>query len=111
MSDSECLERDLREYLEKESNLNRTDRLFYLKVIFNKHFEISKLDHVVNSNDLFDIISIAKSNYNKQNSNLFVTKKKLDSNEAIHVSLIESFIAYMNKNSLLKRLVKFDYRE
>lgn len=111
MSDAEQLDRDLREYLEKEPNLRREDRLKYLKILFNRHFEIDKLDHVVNSNDLFHVISEAKSKFAKQNSQIFVSRKKLDNSELIHIAMIESFISYLSRNSLLKRLVKFDYTD
>ena len=111
MSDPQQLDRELREYLEKEPNLRREDRLIYLKSIFNKHFEFNKLEHVVNSGDLFEIISNAKNGYTKQRMPVKVTRKQLEPGEVPHVAMIESFISYLNNMNLLKKLVKFDYTE
>lgn len=111
MSDPQQLERELREYLEKEPNLRRADRLEFLKSIFNKHLEFNKLEHMLNKGDLHDILSGAKFHYANAKLPVRVTKKQLDSGEAVNVSILESFIGYLNKNHLLKRLVKLDYTE
>src|SRR5581483_6231851 len=111
MSDPQRLDSELREYLEKEANLRRDERLVWLKMIFHKHFEISSLEHVVNSQDLFDIMSTAKSNYSKAKLPMKVSKRRLDSSETPHVAMIEAVISYLNKMHLLKRQVKIDYRE
>lgn len=111
MSDSSQLERDLREYLEKEPNLNRADRLAYLKSTFAKHLEMTKLDHVVNYRDLFNIFSVARSHMVNGKMPVFITKKKLETPEAAHVAIMEAFISYLNKNEILKKLVKFDYQD
>ena len=111
MSDPQQLDRELREYLEKEPNLRREDRLIYLKAIMNKHFEFNKLEHVINGNDLFHIISTAKNNYTQRALPVRISRKQVDSGEATHVSVLESFISYLNKSNLLKKLVKFDYTD
>lgn len=111
MSDPQQLDRELREYLEKEPNLRREDRLIFLRTIINKHLEFNKLEHLVNSGDLHDILSGAKSNYTNKRLPVRITRKQLDSSEATHISVLESFISYLNKMNLLKKLVKFDYTE
>jgi hypothetical protein len=111
MSDSSQLERDLREYLEKEPNLNRADRLAYLQSTFSKHLEMTKMDHVVNYKDLFNIFSVARSHIVNSKMPVFITKKKLETSEAVHVAVMEAFISYLNKNEILKKLVKFDYQD
>ena len=111
MSDPQQLEREIREYLEKEPNLRREDRLAYLKAIFNKHFEFNKLEHCVNTYDLNEIISGAKNNYSNKRVPVRITKRQVDSSELPHLAIIESFIGYLNRNHLLKKLVKFDYTE
>lgn len=111
MSDPRDVEREIREYLEIEPNLRREDRLNYLKALFNKHLEVRKLDHMVNSSDLFEIFSGAKAFYTNKRMPVRVTKKQLDSNEAAHISVIESFISYLNRLHLLKKVVKFDYTD
>jgi hypothetical protein len=111
MSDPQQLDREIREYLEKEPNLRREDRLLYLKAMMNKHFEFTKLEHVVNSNDLFDIMSGAKNNFSKRKLPVRISRKQVESGEAANVSVIESFISYLNKANLLKKTVKFDYTD
>jgi hypothetical protein len=111
MSDPQQLEKDLREYLEKEPNLRRADRLSYLMIIFNKHFGLSKIEHLVNKDDLFGIISGAKQEYVRQSTHLNLSGKPVDKSESPHVAMIESFISYLNRQSLLKKAVRFDYTD
>ena len=111
MSDPQELERELREYIEKEPNLRREDRLNYLKTIYNKHMETNKLEHVVNASDLFDIISVAKTNFFNLKLPLQISTKKIEAAELTHIALMESVVSYLNKMNLLKKLVKIDYRD
>ena len=111
MSDPQQLDRELREYLEKEPNLRREDRLIYLRAIFNKHLEFNKLEHVVNKGDLHEILSFAKSHFTGARIPVKVSKKQLDNGEATSVSIIEAFISYLNRMHLLKKHVKMDYTD
>lgn len=111
MSDPQQLDRELREYLEKEPNLRREDRLLYLKAMMNKHFEFTKLDHMINYNDLYEILSDTKKNYTNLPGNVNITRKQADQGQKVHIALIESLIAYLNRNNLLKKLVKLDFTE
>jgi len=111
MSDPQELDRELREYIEKEPNLRREDRLAYLKAVYNKHLEINKLEHVVNSGDLFDIIATAKGNFFKLKLPMQISSKKIENGDLTHIALIESVISYLNSMNLLKKLVKLDYRD
>lgn len=111
MSDPQQIEKDLREYLDKEPNLSRTDRLSYLQTIFHKHLEIDKLDHIVTSQDLFIIFSDATKNYIKTKLPLVVGKKTLEPSQSVHMAVMESFIMYLNRMKLLRKLVRFDYKE
>lgn len=111
MSELEEIERDLREYLTKEPNLRREDRLAYLTAIFHKRLELKKLDYVINNSDYFNILSNAKNFYIRMTLPIRITRKELQANDATHIAILESFISYLNKNQLLKKLVKFDYTE
>lgn len=111
MSDPQQLDRELREYLEKEPNLRREDRLNYLKTLMNKHFEFNKLEHLVNSGDLYEILSGAKEKYTRMKMPVRITKRQLEQGEATQLSVIDSFISYLNRMNLLKKLVKFDFTE
>ena len=111
MSDPQQIDRDLRDYLEKEPNLNREDRLAFLKTVINKHLEIDKLDHLVTHKDLFLIFSDATKFMIHTKFPMFVSKKKLETSETAHVAIMEAFVLYLNRMNLLKKLVKFDFRE
>lgn len=111
MSDPQQIEKDLKDYLEKEPNLRREDRFNFLKAIFDKHFEIHKMEHVINAGDLFEMLSSAKGGYANHRAPMFISRKRIESSESVHVSVIESFITYLNKNKLLRKFIKFDYTE
>lgn len=111
MSDPQQIEKDLREYLEKEPNLSRQDRLSYLQTIFHKHLEITKLDHLITKADLFLIFSDARKHMVEMKTPVYVSKVALDQKEAVHMAIMEAFLLYLGRTKLLKKLVKFDYRQ
>lgn len=111
MSDPDQIEKDLREYLAKEPNLTREDRITYLKTIFHKHLEITKLEHLVPHKDLFLIFAESRKQYLSLKAPTYVSKKILDHQETVYVAVLESFILYLNRSKLLKKLVKFDFRD
>jgi hypothetical protein len=109
MADPNAIERDLREYLECESNLRRDDRIIYLMGIVNKHLEVDKLDYMINYYDFSSIIDGAKAAYPSKTMPIRISNRTAEGVEANYVLMIESFIGYLNKNKLLRRLVKFNY--
>ena len=111
MSELQEIERDIREYIEKEPNLRREDRLSYLISIFNKRLELTKLDYVVNHHDYINILNQAKNFYIKMRLPVRLSRKELLASEAVHIAMLETFISYLNKNNILKKLVKFDFTE
>lgn len=111
MSNPDQLDRELKEYLEKEPNLRRDERVTYLRSIVNKHLELNKLEHVINSYDLTNIICFSKVEYTKLRLPMKITRRQVDNSDLPHVAMIEAVISYLNKNHLLKKLVKFDITE
>lgn len=111
MSDPDQIEKDLREYLEKEPNLSRGDRLTYLKTIFHKHLEINKLEHLITYQDVFLILGEARQQFIRLKTPVNITRKILDSHEAVHIALMEAFILHLNSKKLLRKLIKFDFRD
>lgn len=111
MSDPQQVEKDIREYLEKEPNLRREDRLHYLRAIFDKHLTFNKLDHLITISDLKHIISNSKNSFTNANLPMCISKKTVDNSELTSVALIEALTNYLNKNHLLKKLVKLDYTD
>jgi hypothetical protein len=109
MADPKQIEQELREYLEREPNLRRDDRIVYLMNIINKHFEIDRIDHMVSYSDFSDMVSRAKASFATKPLPLRISNRQVDPSEVSHVLVIEALVGYLNKNRLLKRLVKFDY--
>lgn len=111
MADPNAIERDLREYLEKEKNLHRQDKLEYLRKLFAKHFALDELSFLVTKNDLFHIMSSAKSEYTKLSLPLFISGRAVDSSELSSVAMIEALVSFLNKNHLLNRRPVVDYTD
>jgi len=109
MSDPQQIEKDLREYLEKEPNLRKDDRLAYLKVIFGKYFAMSQIPHSINYRDVQEIIDGAKRQFTNARLPMHVSGKKIEGQELVNVAVIESTVSYLNKHSLLKKLAKLDH--
>lgn len=109
MADPQEIERDLKEYLEKEPNIRRGDRITYLMGIVNKHFGRDKIDHMLTKDDLNYLVSVAKSNFVQQSGSLNISSKAVEKGELPSLAMIEAVISYLNKNALLKKLVKVDY--
>lgn len=110
MADPAQIEQELRDYLEKEPNLRRSDRLPYLMTIIKKHFELDKVDHMMNYDDFSQMLSHAKSSFAQTTLPMYVTRKQVEGVEINYVLMLEAFTSYLSRNKLLKRLVKIDYR-
>src|ERR1035441_9843934 len=108
MSDKEEVNRDILEYLSKESNLSENDRLRYLRAIFEKHFAFEQLDHLLTYYDFHTIVSDAKVRYNDVKPE--ISERKLSPYEVPHVALIEAVIMYLNGKGILRKFVKVDYK-
>jgi hypothetical protein len=109
MADPNQIEQELQEYLDKEPNLRRSDKIAYLMSIVNKHFAIDKIDHVINHRDFHDIVSSAKSSFSVTKMPVNISNKEVDGPDIPHVLVIEAFVGYLNKHKLIKRLVKFNF--
>lgn len=109
MANPDQIEQELREYLNIERNLRVEDRLQYLMAIMNKHFAIDKIEHMMTHHDLNDMVNYAKGQWARTTMPMEISKKEVYHNDVNYVLIIEAFIGYLNKNNLLKRLVKFDY--
>lgn len=109
MANPEQIEQELKEYLQIEENLRGADKLSYLMAIVNKHFAIDKIDHTIDYHDLQNSINNAKGNYARATMPMYISRREVHQQEVNYVLVLEAFIGYLNKNKLLKRLVKFDY--
>jgi hypothetical protein len=111
MSDKDQVDREIREYLQKESNLTSDDKLKYLRALFEKHFEFQKLDHLLNYHDFHDIISYAKTKYLHIKTPALISNRHLYPSEVAHAAMIESILSHLNSKGLLKKVVKIHYTD
>lgn len=110
MSDPAQIEQEIKAFLAIEDNLRKSDRLPYLMAIINKHFAVDKIDHIVINHELQEIIGNAKMAYAKTPVPMYISKKEIRDVELNFVLVMEAFVGYLNRNKLLKRVVKFDHR-
>ena len=111
MADPKMIEQDLYEYLAKEDNLRRDEKIRYLKAIFQKHQDMDSLVHVISPNDLYEIVSVAKNYAATAPHTVTISGKEMSGHNPIHIQMVETVIRYMNKHSLLKRVVGFEYNK
>lgn len=110
MADPAEIERELKDYLDKEDNMRFSDKLPYLMIIINKHFAIDKIDHLVDYHDLDSIICEAKGTYAQTRMPMHVSGRELTPPETNYVLVLQAFVSYLNRNKLLKKLTKIDHR-
>jgi len=111
MADPAEIERELRDYLEKEDNMRHSDKLPYLMLIINKHFGLDKIDHIVDYHDLDSIISHAKSVYAQTSMPMQISKKELSPSQTNYALVLEAFVGYLNRHKLIKRLIRLNHTE
>lgn len=103
----EEISRDIREYLERESNLRGEDKFRYIRSIFNKHLGYLDMTHVIGYNEIQNIISSAKYDFANKPFPMTVSGNKI-STEAANVCMVDSTIMYLKGNGLLKQSVKIE---
>lgn len=111
MANPEQIEQEMREFLAMEDSISKGDRLSYLMVIVNKHFALDQISHVVMKHDFDQMISNAKGEWASAKMPIRISKRDVGSMDVNYVLVMEALIGYLNRNKLLKKLVKFDYTE
>jgi hypothetical protein len=53
----------------------------------------------------------ARQQYIKLKTPVKIGRKVLDPEEAVHIAVIEAFLLYLGRTKLLRKLVKFDYKD
>ncbi len=109
MANIETIEQELRQYIEDAANMTRQDRFTYLKAIFDKHYAMEKTEHILTMSDFQNIISYAKSQFTEITLPTEISKRPVYPSEVPHIMMIEAVISYLNRNSILKKLVRIDF--
>ncbi len=111
MANPEQIEQELREFLQNEDSIHKGDRIHALMAIVNKHFALDKIDHIASKFDLDCCISEAKRVWPLTKMPMNISKKEVSSHDVVHVLILEAFVEFLNKNKLLKKVVKFDHTD
>jgi hypothetical protein len=109
MADPAHIEEELKQFLDIEEKIRKVDRLPYLMAIVNKHFGLDKIDHIATHRDLEEVISVAKAEWPHTVAPMNISGKEVTGPAINYVLVLEAFVGYLNRNKLLKRLVKFDH--
>lgn len=109
MANPEQIEQELRDFLANEDTIRKSDRIHALMAIFNKHFGLDKIDHIASRYDLEQCIDNAKTAWPKATMPMYISKREITGQDVNYLLILEAFIGYLNKNKLLKKLVKFDH--
>lgn len=72
---------------------------------------IEPKDELIKFNDFELMISTAKNNYARMDSEIFISNKKVTENYLTYLCFMEAFVSWLNHRSLLKRLAKFDFTD
>jgi len=81
--------------------------------LMNK-IEIARIDpkdEMVKFSDFDSIVSIAKENYSRLGTEIFISNKKVEENYLTYLCFLEAFTSWLNRKNLLKRLARFDFTD
>ena len=68
-------------------------------------------DELIEFKDFESMVSVAKQNYFRLDSQIFMSNKKVEENYFVYLCFVEAFTAWLNGKNLLKRLPKFDFTD
>lgn len=108
MSKINMIEQEIRQYLEDQDNLSRSDRYIHLKAIFDKHLAMEKTEHLLTMGDFHFIVGTAKQNFVNMTLPMTISNRELYPSDAPNVAVVEAVISYLNKAGILRKLVKID---
>lgn len=110
MSDPIQIEQEIRDFVETQNDVIRSDFVPNLMKIVNKHLAEENIEHMIVYDDLAKIFDRAKGMYAGATWPTLISGREIKEIEFIYILVMESFTGHLKKNNLLKRLVKFDYR-
>ena len=95
----------LKTELEKIKNVYRS---VYAKI--DESFD-DKPDVLITANDYNRIKDLAVGQFHNLRNDLYVSNKKMEERDSVHISLANAVIGWLNNKGLLRRLPRFDYTD
>lgn len=114
MSDlKQQLEVDIERFFDNIENQNHSDKKRTLKDLFDKYLHLTTSEYVMDSFDLNDIVSHAKTLISNERVpiHLGFRRKKVDEDNLKHLCVVEATVMHLNSKGCLKRVATFDKRE
>jgi len=95
----------LRTELEKKVDVYRS---VYAKI--DESFD-DKPDVLITAQDYNRIKDLAVGQFHNLRNDLYLSNKKMEEKDSVHISLANAVIGWLNNKGLLKRLPRFDYTD
>lgn len=70
-----------------------------------------KQEVLITSKDLHYLKSLANSEYKSLSHNTYLSKKKVEERDFVHISVANALLMWLNSGNLLKNLVRFDFTD
>jgi len=70
-----------------------------------------KKDRLITAKEFLHIMSLTKDQYHLLPLNLHISDKPVEEKDLKHISFANALLMWLNGNSILKKLVKFDYTD
>ena len=116
MSLKDELDVDIRNFFKQIETQSTNDKLKTLRNLIDKYIHLSTTTHLIDNIDLMNIVSNAKGIYANKPMPLYLKTSsnrvsKVRQDDLSTVCLVESIVAFLNKNDCLKKMPKFNYTE
>jgi hypothetical protein len=72
---------------------------------------LAQKDTLIKYDDFENMVSIAKQNYVRLGTEVFLSNKKVEENYFVYLCFLEAFTSWLNEKNLLKRLARFDFTD
>lgn len=107
------IKQDILQYMNISEKMSYNDKIDFLMMIFKKHILINKSDVMLHKKDLQEIISRSKQLFSEMPVPVEMdgSDTPLNQMEIPNLCVVESTIAFLNKNNCLKKLPKFKYKK
>ena len=116
MTLKEEVEQDIKNFYKQIESQDFNDKIGTLRVLLNKYAHLSTVDFLMDKNDFDSIISNARGLFVRKSMPTRLVKSgiidvKLEPSEEKNLCLIESAVAFFNKNECLNKLPRFKYKD
>lgn len=111
----EELEHDVRVFFELIENQDINAQRQTLRNLMDKYIHLTKSEYIMDSHDLREIISDAKTRFSREKAVIYLDSgsltRRVQQDELANLFVIESTVTHLNKKDCLKKLAKFKKKD